>query len=47
MWYLKKFSNISDYESFKGGGWITPNVSYIEETNGIYYNPVNKQTEEL
>ena len=40
MKYLKIFKNESDYYTFKGGGdFITPNVSFIEESNGIKCNP--------
>ena len=40
MKYLKKFTNISDYEIFKGGGsYILPNVSYIENDDVVMFNP--------
>jgi hypothetical protein len=39
MKYLKKFQTNTDYQTFKGGSdWLTPNVSAIEEDNGVFYN---------
>lgn len=44
MKYLKKFNNTSDYETFKiGDEFITPNVSYIEGSNEILFNPKIKE----
>ena len=41
MKYLKIFNNSADYQAFKGGGgdYITPNVSYVKETEGIKLKP--------
>ena len=39
MYYLKKFQIDSEYQEFKGGDFITPNVSTVEENNKVYYNP--------
>ena len=36
MKYIKKFSQLADYEQFVGGGdYVIPNVCFVEETNGI------------
>lgn len=41
MKYIKKFNNLSDYETFKGGeDWITPNVSSIVENTSAKFEPV-------
>ncbi len=41
MEYLKSFKTDADYQQFLGGGdFITPNVSAIENTDIVYYNPV-------
>lgn len=41
MKYLKKFTNLSDYETFKvGGKYITPNVSLIADDNSVMFNPM-------
>lgn len=38
--YLKLFETTSEYEAYMGGGEkILPNVSLIEETNKVEYNP--------
>ena len=38
--YLKLFETTSQYEAYMGGGEkILPNVSLIEETNKVEYNP--------
>lgn len=43
MKYLKKFSTESEYQTFKNGDdWVTPNVSAIEEDNGLFYNEIPK-----
>lgn len=43
MKYLKKFHTNADYQTFKeGDDWVTPNVSTIEEDNGIFYNEILK-----
>ena len=40
MKYLKYFEQASAYEAYKNGSdFITPNVSYIEESNSIEFNP--------
>ena len=40
MKYVKKFSTNADYQAFtEGGGYVTPNVCYVEETNGIIVKP--------
>ena len=40
MKYIKTFNNSADYQAFKGGGdFITPNVSYIKDTEGIKLKP--------
>ena len=40
MKYLKQFANQSDYQAFKESeDYILPNVSYIEETGEIGFNP--------
>ena len=39
MKYINKFSQVADYEQFVGGGYVTPNVCYVEETNGIIMKP--------
>lgn len=40
MKYLKYFTNESDYQTFKDSEeYITPNVSYVEEINGVKFNP--------
>ena len=36
MKYINKFSTNADYQAFtEGGGYVTPNICYVEETNGI------------
>lgn len=43
MKYLKRFNNTSEYEAFKGGeDFITPNISYVEETEGLVFKPETK-----
>ena len=40
MKHLKKFDNNSSYEEYiLSEDFITPNVSYVEENSGVYYNP--------
>ena len=40
MKHLKKFDNNSSYEEYiLSEDFITPNVSYVEEDNEVYYNP--------
>ena len=37
MKYIKRFSKVSDYEAFKGGGeYITPNISLIDDGKRVY-----------
>lgn len=39
MKYLKRFSENSQYETFKNGSdFITPNVSFVIEDNLVHYN---------
>ena len=41
MKYLKKFQTNADYQTFKGGSnWVKPNLSAIEEDNGLFYNGI-------
>ena len=40
MKYINKFSTNADYQAFtEGGGYVTPNVCYVEETDGIIMKP--------
>ena len=40
MKYLKYLQTAIDFESFKNSeDYVTPNVSYVEETNGVSYEP--------
>ena len=40
MKYLKYFEQASDYEAYKNGSnFITPNVSYVENSDVVMYNP--------
>ena len=40
MKYIKKFSTNADYQAFtKGGGYVTPNVCYIEENESVAAKP--------
>ena len=40
MKYLKYFKTDADYQNyFNSDGFVTPNVSYVEDTNIVYYNP--------
>ena len=40
MKYINKFSTNADYQAFtEGGGYVTPNVCYVEETDGIVMKP--------
>jgi hypothetical protein len=40
MKYINKFSTNADYQAFtEGGGYVTPNVCYVEETDGIVIKP--------
>ena len=36
MKYIKRFSKVSDYEAFKGGEYITPNISLIDDGKRVY-----------
>lgn len=37
MKYIKRFSKVSDYEAFRGGGeYITPNISLIDDGKRVY-----------
>jgi hypothetical protein len=43
MKYINKFSTNADYKAFtEGGGYVTPNVCYVEESNGIVMKPYNE-----
>lgn len=36
MKYLKYFEEVSAYEAYKSGSdYVTPNVSYVVENNGV------------
>jgi hypothetical protein len=40
MKYINRFSTNADYQTFtEGGGYVTPNVCYVEETDGIVMKP--------
>ncbi len=40
MKYLKYFKTDVDYKNyFNSNDFVTPNVSYVEDTNIVYYNP--------
>lgn len=40
MKYLKYFEESSAYETYKNGsGYVLPNVSYVEESKGISFDP--------
>ena len=40
MKYINKFSTNADYQAFtEGGGYVTPNVCYVDETDGIIMKP--------
>jgi hypothetical protein len=40
MKYINKFSTNADYQAFtEGGGYVTPNICYVEETKGLVYKP--------
>ena len=40
MKYINKFSTNADYQAFtEGGGYVTPNICYVEETKGIVVKP--------
>ena len=40
MKYLKYFEQASAYEAYKNGSdYVLPNVSYVEETKGVSYQP--------
>lgn len=44
MKYLKKFNQTSEYEVFKvGDEYITPNVSFVKDSNEVMFNSVIKQ----
>lgn len=48
MKYINKFSTNTDYQAFTNGDdYVTPNVCYIEETNGIIVKPYIPQTVNL
>ena len=40
MKYINKFSTNADYQAFtEGGGYVTPNICYVEETDGLVFKP--------
>ena len=39
MKYINKFSTNADYQAFTEGGYVTPNICYVEETDGIVMKP--------
>ena len=40
MKYLKYFKTDADYQNyFNSDDFVSPNVSYVEDTNVVYYNP--------
>ena len=40
MKYINKFSTNADYQAFtEGGGYVTPNVCYVDETDGLVIKP--------
>ena len=42
MKYLKYFKTDADYQNYyNSDDFVTPNVSYVEDTNIVYYNPYN------
>ena len=41
MKYLKKFGTHTEYEAYiNGSNKVLPNVSYVVDNNGVYYNPI-------
>ena len=45
MKYINKFSTNADYQAFtEGGGYVTPNVCYVEETEGLVFKPEINET---
>lgn len=41
MKYLKKFGTHTEYETYiNGSNKVLPNVSYVVDNNGVYYNPI-------
>jgi hypothetical protein len=48
MKYINKFSTNADYQAFtEGGGYVTPNICYVEETNGIIVKPEINENDEV
>ena len=44
MKYINKFPTNADYQAFtEGGGYVTPNICYVDETNGIVMEPEIKE----
>ena len=41
MKYINRFSNDAEYQVFKGGDYVTPNVNYIEGI-GIKMKPIKR-----
>ena len=47
MIYLKAFKTTSQYEQYiSGDEVILPNVSYCEDTNGVYYHPIHDYSQD-
>ena len=45
MKYLKYFKTDVDYQNyFNSDDFVTPNVSYVEDTNIVYYKPIKRAT---
>ena len=39
--YLKNFETTAEYNTYiNGNNILRPNVSYCEDNNGVYYNPI-------
>ena len=48
MKYINRFSTNADYQAFtEGGGYVTPNVCYVEETDGIIVKPEINENDEV
>ena len=48
MKYINKFSTSADYQAFtEGGGYVTPNICYVEETDGIVLKPYIEPEKEI
>jgi hypothetical protein len=48
MKYINKFSTNADYQAFTGGDdYVTPNICYVDETNGIIVKPEINENDEV